>query len=96
MFQLLKWRWMAGTSESASGRKTSRRVWIVGAFIKVQHVMWALAIAGNGAVPPYLCSLLFLALRAPECRATILGEAPHDAAAACGLAFFAFAVVDLE
>ena len=39
MFQLLKWRWMAGTSESASGRKTSRRVWIVGAFIKVQHVM---------------------------------------------------------
>ena len=39
MFQLLKWRWIAGASESASGRKTSRRVWIVGAFIKVQHVM---------------------------------------------------------
>jgi hypothetical protein len=39
---------------------------------------------------------LFLALRAPEGRAPVLGEAANDAAAALGLAFFAFAVVDLK
>src|ERR1700733_9921936 len=37
-----------------------------------------------------------LAFRAPERRASVLGEAPHDAAAACGLAFLAFAVIDLK
>ena len=26
MFQLLKWRWIAGASDSASGRRISRRV----------------------------------------------------------------------
>src|SRR5665213_68427 len=39
---------------------------------------------------------LFLALRAPEGRAPVLGESLDDAAAAGGLAFLAFAVVDLE
>src|SRR5665213_2137066 len=46
---------------------------------------------------PFLLLLrLFLAFRAPERRAPVLGESPHDSAAARGLAFFAFAVVDLK
>src|SRR5258708_1588024 len=42
------------------------------------------------------CCRSLLALRTPERRAPILGEPPHDAAAARGLAFFTLAVVDLE
>src|SRR5947207_6417529 len=41
-------------------------------------------------------SLSFLAPRTPEGRAAVLGEPFDDAAAALGLAFLAFAVVDLE
>src|SRR6266852_1964645 len=37
-----------------------------------------------------------LTLRAPEGRASILGEAPDNAAAAGSLAFLTFAVVDLK
>src|ERR1700680_2797909 len=37
-----------------------------------------------------------LAFRAPEGRAAILGESPHGSAATRGLAFFAFAIVDLQ
>src|SRR6266566_4422551 len=37
-----------------------------------------------------------LAFRAPEGRAPVLGESPDDAATPRGLAFFAFAVVDLK
>src|SRR3954447_2130728 len=77
-FQLLKWRWIAGASESASGRKIKREVWIVGVVMRRARVR------------------LFLALRAPEGRAAVLDEAPHDAGAARGLALFAFAVVDLK
>ncbi|WP_283816770.1 hypothetical protein [Bradyrhizobium sp. AUGA SZCCT0182] len=33
MFQLLKWRWIAGASDSASGRRIRREVWIVGVFM---------------------------------------------------------------
>src|SRR3984893_13562989 len=39
---------------------------------------------------------LLLALRTPEGRAAVLGKALDDSVAARGLAFFAFAVVDLE
>src|SRR4051812_15732111 len=37
-----------------------------------------------------------LALRAPERRAPVLGEPPHDAAAAGAFAFLALAIIDLE
>src|ERR1700730_7357646 len=37
-----------------------------------------------------------LASRAPEGRAAVLGESPHGSAATRGLAFFAFAIVDLK
>src|SRR5229473_8146961 len=54
--------------------------------------------SGAPAYPIFVCSRreLFLAFRAPECRAPVLGETPHDSATACGLAFLAFAVVDLK
>src|SRR5665213_3929856 len=39
---------------------------------------------------------LFLAFRTPESRTAVLVESPDDAAATDGLAFLAFAVVDLE
>src|ERR1700761_6040931 len=39
---------------------------------------------------------LFLALRAPERRSSVLGEAAHDPAATLGVAFLAFAAVDLK
>src|ERR1700722_18474687 len=44
----------------------------------------------------FFCCWSFLAFRAPECRASVLGEPPHDSATSRGLAFFAFAVVDLK
>ena len=54
----------------------------------------------RSSIEKYLRMRIFvpslLALRAPEGRAPVLGEAPDDAAAARGLAFLAFAVVDLE
>src|SRR4029078_11268475 len=43
-----------------------------------------------------ILSASLLALRTPEGRATVLGESFDDAAAALGLAFLAFAVVDLK
>src|SRR5579859_157325 len=39
---------------------------------------------------------LLLAFRTPEGRTPVLGEAANDAAAAFGLALFAFTVVDLK
>src|ERR1700683_4240957 len=44
----------------------------------------------------FYCWRSFLAFRAPECRAPVLGEPPHDSTTPGGLAFFAFAVVDLK
>src|ERR1700683_4862648 len=44
----------------------------------------------------FYCWMSFLAFRAPECRAPVLGEPPHDSTTPGGLAFFALAVVDLE
>src|SRR4051794_40607475 len=82
MFQLLKWCWIAGASDSASGRKIKREVWIVGVFMT--------SLLQRGRV------CLFLALGAPEGGTAVLNEAPHDAAATRGLAFLAFAVVDLK
>ena len=37
-----------------------------------------------------------LAFRTPEGGASILGKSPHKSLATCGLAFFAFAIVDLK
>src|SRR6185437_738768 len=51
----------------------------------------------NLACAAALCPLpSLLAFRAPEGRASVLRETPDNAAAARGLAFLAFAVVDLE
>ena len=52
----------------------------------------------NAARPPKRGALLrsFLALRAPEGRASVLDETLYDAAATRGLAFLALAVIDLE
>src|ERR1700759_967364 len=45
---------------------------------------------------PRISGTSFLTFRAPEGRTPILVEAAHDAAAAFGVARFAFAVVDLK
>ena len=69
-----------------------------------RHHDSALARTGS-ALPPSLSSFgvdgsstahSLLALRAPERRTAVLGETPDDAAAACGPACLAFAVIDLE
>src|SRR6266576_5403380 len=54
--------------------------------------------SGAPAYSIFVCSRreLFLAFQAPEGRASVLGEPPHDSATPRGLAFLAFAVVDLK
>jgi hypothetical protein len=38
MFQLLKWRWIAGASDSASGRRIKRDVWMTGVFMMLECI----------------------------------------------------------
>src|ERR1700692_1234864 len=45
---------------------------------------------------PAQAAISLLTLRTPERRASILGKTLDDSAATCGLALFAFAVVDLK
>src|SRR5271163_536095 len=87
IFQLLKWCWIAGASERASGRKINRNVWSVGVFMKSIRNL----VRSAGWRTPS-----FLAFRAPECRAPVLDKTPDDAATARGLALLAFAIVDLK
>src|SRR5437868_8776263 len=86
-FQLLKWRWIAGASDSASGRRIKREVSMVGVFMTFERM-------ASSAPPGRAC--LFLALWAPERGAPVLDEAPYDPTATRGLAFLALAVINLE
>src|SRR3979490_1002151 len=63
-------------------------------FSSVRHAIRS----GAPAHTTFVCPRreLFLAFRAPERRAPVLGEALDDAATSRGLAFLALAVVDLK